>query len=200
MEYLDAYDGNKNYLGKFSREEVHSRGLWHNTVHCWLYDEENNVYFQVREDSNKLYTTASGHVMAGESIKEAFGREVKEEIGLTVNYDEAEILNITIWKMDKEKNGIIIKDRAFANVYLLKIKDDDLQFNFLDGEVVGVAKLKAEDALKLFSNECDVINSLMIDKNNKRQNKALTKDDFLLMEGETLMGKYGVILEAIKEK
>lgn len=200
MEYLDAYDENKNYIGKFSREEVHSKGLWHNTVHCWLYDEEGNVYFQIREDSNKLYTTASGHVQAGESIKEAFGREVKEEIGIVVNYDEAELLNVNIWKMDKEKNGFIIKDRAFANVYLLKINDDNLQFNFLDGEVVGIAKLKAEDALKLFSNDCDIISATIIDKENRRQSKELKKDDFLLMKGETLNGKYSAILEAIKEK
>ncbi len=200
MEYLDAYDENKNYIGRFSREEVHSKGLWHNTVHCWLYDEEGYVYFQIREDANKLYTTASGHVQAGESIKEAFGREVKEEIGIVVNYDEAELLNVNIWKMDKEKNGFIIKDRAFANVYLLKIKDDNLQFNFLDGEVVGIAKLKAEDALKLFSNDCDIISATIIDKENRRQSKELKKDDFLLMKGETLNGKYSAILEAIKEK
>lgn len=82
MEYLDIYDEDKNYLGKELRSVVHEKGLWHNTVHCWLYDKEGNIYFQIRKDEKTLYTTASGHVSAGETIKEAFGREVKEEIGI----------------------------------------------------------------------------------------------------------------------
>ena len=110
-------------IGTYPRDEVHARGMWHNTIHCWLYDEEGNIYFQIRNDLNKLYTTASGHVQAGESLKEAFGREVKEEIGLDVDYEKAELLKVNCWKMDKEKNGQVIKDRAFANVYLLKVLD-----------------------------------------------------------------------------
>ena len=39
MEYLDFYDENRNYLGKETREVVHKNALWHNTVHCWLYDD-----------------------------------------------------------------------------------------------------------------------------------------------------------------
>jgi len=125
MEYLDAYDEFKNYLAVFTREEVHEKGLWHNTVHCWLYDKFGNIFFQVRSDANKLYTTSSGHVQARESIKEGFGREIKEEIGIDVDYDSAELLDIVTWKMDKEKNGKITKDRAFANVYLLCINEED---------------------------------------------------------------------------
>lgn len=50
MEYLDTYDENKNYIGTFSRKEVHEKALWHNTVHCWLYDKIGNIYFQIRSD------------------------------------------------------------------------------------------------------------------------------------------------------
>ena len=77
MEYLDIYDENGKYLGKEERSIVHRDALWHKTVHCWLYDKEGNIYFQIRKDKEKLYTTASGHVQAGETVKEAFGREVK---------------------------------------------------------------------------------------------------------------------------
>lgn len=69
MEYLDIYDENKNYLGKELRKVVHEKALWHNTVHCWLYDNKGNVYFQIRKEEQTFYTTASGHVLAGESIK-----------------------------------------------------------------------------------------------------------------------------------
>ena len=198
MEYLDAYTIDKEYLGKFPRDEVHEKGLWHNTIHCWLYDSDGNIYFQIRSDAGKFYTTASGHVKAGETLKEAFGREVKEEIGISVNYEDAELLEIVPWKMDKEKNGKVIKDRAFANVYLLNIKDNEYNFTFPDGEVSGIAKLNASDVLDLLYDKKDVITGEII-KNDKVK-KSITKEDFLVMPHETLIEKYGKILEAVKDK
>lgn len=94
MEYLDIYDENGNYIGKETRENVHKNALWHKTVHCWLYDKEGNVYFQIRADVNKLYTTASGHIKAGETVKQGFAREIKEEIGINVNYEKAELVKV----------------------------------------------------------------------------------------------------------
>lgn len=114
MEYLDIYDENGKYLGKEDRNTVHRDALWHNTVHCWLYDKKGNIYFQIRKDEQKLYTTSSGHVKACETIKEGFGREIEEEIGIKVDYDKAEFVNVYKFIMDKEeKDGIIFKDRAF---------------------------------------------------------------------------------------
>ena len=62
MEYLDIYD-EKKFLGSEKRSIVHKMGYWHKTIHCWLYDNKGSVYFQIRKDKNKLYTTASGHVL-----------------------------------------------------------------------------------------------------------------------------------------
>lgn len=200
MEYLDVYNENHEMIGTYPRDEVHAKGMWHNTVHCWLYDNEKNVYYQVRSDDHKLYTTASGHVQAGETIKEAFGRETKEEIGLDVDYEKAELIRVNNWKMDKVKNGKAIKDRAFSNIHILNIEKEPDVFSFQDGEVSGVAKVNCNDVLKLFQNEVDNIEGVLIDKDNKRIKKTFTIDDFLLWDGEVAMNKYGYIMEAIKGK
>lgn len=199
MEFLDVYNERHEMIGTYPRDEVHEKGMWHNTIHCWLYDNEGSVYFQVRSDADKLYTTASGHVQTGETLKEAFGREVKEEIGLNVDYEEAELLNVVTWKMDKEKNGKTIKDRAFANIYLLNISDNELEFNFIDHEVIGVAKINASDTLRLFNDELSQIEGIYFSE-DKKESHTFEKKDFLLMPGETLIGKYGYILEVIKRK
>jgi len=179
MEYLDAYDEFENYLGKFPRDEVHEKGMWHNTVHCWLYDNNKNVYFQVRSDADKLYTTSSGHVRAGETLKEAFGREVKEEIGVDVDYDKAELIRVNHWQMDSEKNGKKIFDRAFANIHILNIGEGNLDFKFLDGEVNGIIKLNANDTLKLFHDEVKEIKGEFIG-NDKKEQRVIHKEDFLV--------------------
>lgn len=204
MEYLDIYDEFKNHLGKETREVVHSKGLWHNTVHCWLYDSFGFVYFQIRADELRFYTTASGHVLAGETIKEGFGREIKEELGIDIEYNAAEKIDEVIWKMDKEKeDGTIFCDRVFANVYVYRYDERDYQkFNF-DEEVDGVVKVKAQDALELFKKEHGQITAEIILK-GKKENIKIIRDvdfnEFLVNEHETAIEKYGEVLNKIIKK
>ena len=199
MEYLDIYDENKNYLGKYSREYVHQNALWHNTVHCWLYDAYGNVYFQIRKEEEKLYTTASGHVLSGETIKEAFGREVKEEIGINIPYEDAIFIDTHEYKADKiKKDGTIFKDRAFVNVYGYLYANEDTDFKFDLSEVDGLVKISAKEALKLFDKENKEVLAEVINQDNK-YSKNIKYEDFLVVGKETPMEKYGDILNKIVE-
>ena len=200
MELLDAYDEQEKYIGTFSRKAVHTKGLWHKTIHCWLYDELGNVFFQIRADANKLYTTASGHVLAGESLEEAFKRETKEEIGLDINFEKIEKIDVVLWQMDKTKDdGTIIKDRAFANIYLGLYKDEIRNFNFDETEVLGIAKVNAKETLDLFNGKKSSINAIYLDSNDKSKDqlKQINNSDFVCMQHETLIQKYGKILEEV---
>lgn len=198
MEYLDTYDINGNFKEKRTRDEVHELGLWHNTVHCWLYDEKGNIYFQIRSDNNKCYTTASGHVKSGETLEEAFKREIYEEIGYQLELKECSLIDIITWKMDMvKKDGSIMKDRAKAHVYSAIIKNEE--FHFDPSEVKGLAKVNAKETLNLFNNKIDKINATIIEE-NKIEQKELTKEDFLLNKGEDYITKYGFILDYIIKK
>jgi isopentenyldiphosphate isomerase len=198
MEYLDIYDKNGHYLGKEDRNIVHRDALWHNTVHCWLYDKEGNIYFQIRKEEQKLYTTSSGHVKAGETIKEGFGREIEEEIGIKVDYDKAEFVNVYKFIMDKEqKDGSIFKDRAFSNIYVCIFNGLYNDFNFDDREVSGLVKVNAKQTLELLKKGTGKVTGVMItkesDKNIARK-KEISFEKFLVNKGETAIGKYGDVL------
>lgn len=203
MEYLDIYDEDGNHLGKESRDVVHRDALWHNTVHCWLYDKEGNIYFQIRKDEQKLYTTASGHVKAGETIKEAFGREVKEEIGTNINYDKAVFVNIYKFIMDKKKkDGALFRDRAFSNVYVCIFDEENNNFSFDDNEISGLVKINAKETLNLLKNENGKINATIIQSENNsiiEHEKQIEFNDFLVNYGETAVGKYGDVLKKVIE-
>lgn len=203
MEYLDTYDENRNFLGKEPRDYVHENGLWHNTVHCWLYDNEGNVYFQIRSDEKTFYTTASGHVLAGENLKEAFGREIKEEIGINIDYENANLVNTVVWKMDKEKaDGTMFRDRAFANVYIHEYKGNYNQFNFDNSEVDGVVKVNALQALELFKKGSGKIDAEIIteqDGKNVEVKKQVDFNEFLVNKHETAIEKYGDVLNKVIE-
>lgn len=204
MEYLDTYDENQNFLGAVERNIVHRDALWHNTVHCWLYDQEGNVYFQIRSDKKKLYTTASGHVKAGETIKEAFGREIAEEIGYTIDYEKAELIKVVKFTMDREEeDGSIFRDRAFANVYACQFDDEFIKLNFDEEELAGIVRMDAQKALEIVTNEQGQVAGEKVFKKNheimtKKEN--ITFEDFLVNKGETAIGKYGEVLNFIISK
>lgn len=204
MEYLDTYDENQNFLGTVERNIVHCDALWHNTVHCWLYDQEGNVYFQIRSDKKKLYTTASGHVKAGETIKEAFGREIAEEIGYTIDYEKAELIKVVKFTMDREEeDGSIFRDRAFANVYACQFDDEFIKLNFDEEELAGIVRMNAQKALEIVTNEQGQVAGEKVFKKNheimtKKEN--ITFEDFLVNKGETAIGKYGEVLNFIISK
>lgn len=201
MEYLDIYDEEGNHLGKEERSVVHRDALWHKTVHCWLYDKEGNIYFQIRKDKNKLYTTASGHVQAGESVPEAFGREIKEEIGYEIDYTKAELINVVKFVMDREEpDGSLFKDRAFANVYCCEFAGNLNEFNYQEEELNGIVKINAQKALEIIEKERGETMAQKCFKENgklKTEDILITFDDFLVNPGETAIEKYGEVLKFI---
>lgn len=203
MEYLDIYDENQNYLGKEDRNVVHRDALWHKTVHCWLYDNDGNVYFQIRKKEGKLYTTASGHILAGETVKQGFGREIEEEIGIKVNIDEAKLVDVVKFMMDKVKDdGSVFRDRVFANVYVCQYDGDEVGFNFDDSELAGLVRVNASETLDLLKKENgkifgDVITK--VDDINTVENKEIDFQDFLVNKGEVAIEKYGDILNKVIE-
>ena len=173
MEYLDTYDENGNFLGKEDRKIVHEKALWHNTVHCWLYDTDGNIYFQTRKDKGKMYTTASGHVQAGETIKEAFGREIEEEIGYKINYQDAKLIEIVQFVMDREEeDGSVFRDRAFANVYACLFEGNLAELDFDETELTGIVKMNAEQALEIIENESG---DIAVEESVKENGKVVIK-------------------------
>lgn len=203
MELLDIYDENGNHIGTEERSAVHRDALWHKTVHCWLYNKEGYVYFQRRAEDGTLYTTASGHIQAGETVKEGFGREIEEELGYKINYDNAELVDVVKFVMDREnKDGSMFRDRALANVYVCEFDDDINKFRFDPNEVSALVLVNANEALELFTKEEGSIGGKIVtcgDDGNKIEDIKVDFKDFLVNKGETAIGKYGDVLRKVIE-
>lgn len=203
MEYLDVYDEEQNFIRREKRNIVHRDALWHKTVHCWLYDSDGNIYFQIRLDEKKLYTTASGHVLAGETIQQAFGREVMEEVGIHIDYEKSVLVQIVKFMLDKRKgDGTLFRDRAFANVYACIYDGEDFDFDYDEKEVCGIVKVNVRDTLTLLKNEKGFIMGTVIEKDGDNiivSKRKIDFLDFLVNEGETAIGKYGEVLSKVLE-
>ena len=89
-ELFPIVDEDGNVLGKILRGEAHDgRKVLHPVVHLHLFNSKGELYLQRRPDwkpiqPGKWDTAVGGHISYGETVQEAFKREVMEELGISV--------------------------------------------------------------------------------------------------------------------
>ncbi|MEZ0226126.1 MAG: NUDIX domain-containing protein [Alphaproteobacteria bacterium] len=153
-EHLDVFNEIYEPLDPPSApfDEVHKKGLWHQTFACWLVNEEKRtVVLQLRGPKNSidpgsLDASAGGHVITGESPEDGF-RELKEELGLEIPKDQRFYLgmfrNIAL-------RGAFI-NHEFCHVYLAKFDKSLHAMTLEDGEVDGVFEVNIDAAIDFFA-------------------------------------------------
>ncbi|WP_203249210.1 NUDIX hydrolase [Sporosarcina beigongshangi] len=156
MERLKVFDESYTYVKEADRDEVHRQGLWHETFHCWLVDDE-FVYIQkrsaVKKDFPGLFDiTAAGHILATETVMDGI-REVEEELGLAVDMKRIDAKGII--RDVIELPGFI--DREFANVFLYHSTYQPSEFLLQQEEVASVHAVKRQELRNLFLIETEVV-------------------------------------------
>ena len=90
--------------------------------------------------------TAAGHYASGETIREGV-REVEEELGIKVDFDDLISLGI---RVDAARVGLLL-DYEFSDVFFL-INDDPIEKYTLQAEEVSeIVSFKVDDGLSLVS-------------------------------------------------
>ena len=147
-EYLDLVDDDNQLTGKSElRSVVHSTGLWHRTVHIYLFKKSGDgIEFLVhlRSKDKDLHPNCwdarfGGHIKAGVSLEGGVMSELKEELGLTVGVSK--LLEGEWRKADKYPNC------EFSKVYYLEYNEPLENLHFNDGEVQEIKWLPAEEIL-----------------------------------------------------
>ncbi|MCT8138319.1 NUDIX hydrolase [Anaerobacillus sp. CMMVII] len=168
-ELLKVFDDNRNVIGEASRKDVHHKGYWHETFHCWLTKKEagiDYIYFQLRSEQKKDYPnlldiTAAGHLLAHETVVDGI-REVKEELGINISFDNLIPLGVIAYSMRTEA----IVDNELANVFLLKYKGSFKEFHLQKEEVSGVFRARFSEFSDLIFGKIEeiVVEGFMIGK------------------------------------
>jgi len=147
-EYFDILDEHGQPTGeKRLRSEAHAQGLWHRTVHIYLFRKragEFEFLVHLRAGDLDLHpncwdTRFGGHVKAGETMEQTVIEEVKDEIGLDVSLDQ--LVAGKLYKRSKFPNN------EFTAVYYLPFEDESL-LKFNDGEVKTVRWMTAGAIMK----------------------------------------------------
>ena len=128
-EQIDILDKTGKKTGEVrGRTEVHHLGLWHRTVHIWLFDKAGNILFQLRahdkENHPNLYdTSCAGHISAGDSSLESAVREISEELGLKKSPSDLEY--IFEGKHESVLNGGAYLDNEYYDTYKGFISEEE---------------------------------------------------------------------------
>lgn len=160
-EMITICNEKREHIGVATRAEIHKKGYWHETFHCWfLSNNEGKVflYLQIRSDQKKDYPnlldiTAAGHILADESIHDGI-REVKEELGIDLAIDD--VVSLGVFQDCITTNAII--DKEFGNVFLYARNHIDFsQFHLQQDEVSGIVKTPITDFEQLIAGHIEEI-------------------------------------------
>lgn len=145
-ELVDIFDENNKPLNiQIMKSEAHAKGLWHRSIHIWIYNSNREVMLQLRAKDKDLFpdrwdVSVAGHVAAGEEIISSAIREIKEEIGLDVNPED-----LMLYKHKKFQivSGRII-NKEYIYIYLLKYNGEISSLKIQEEEVQKVGLFSAE--------------------------------------------------------
>jgi isopentenyldiphosphate isomerase len=137
-EFIDILTSAGEFTGKTTlKSEAHLKGLYHQTIHVWLYTADKKVLLQKRSSVKKVFpnlwdVSTAGHIGAGEKIEIAAIREVQEEIGITISKSDLQKIGL---RKDEivHPNGIL--DNEFKHIYVCKLNKSVDQLKMQPEEV-----------------------------------------------------------------
>ena len=171
-EFLEVYSPEGTKTGqKKSKSEIHRKGLFHSTVHVWIFTEEGNILIQKRSKKKELNpgvwdVSVAGHVKFNENIKKAAKRETLEETGININTKD--LLKIGIYRSINIHPTAI--DKEFFHTYILKIDKNSINLDFKNNEVDDLKFISIEEMESLIKEEN---NKIFIGKNRKYYSDVL---------------------------
>ncbi|WP_236570590.1 NUDIX hydrolase [Paenibacillus sp. An7] len=206
-EQFDIYNQDGKWIGTAPRSEVHAKGYWHKSFHCWLIrdtEEGRKLLFQKRVGSKDTFPscydiTAAGHLSAGETVQDA-ARELEEELGLAVPYSQLTPLLEIKDELYGEVNGIPFKDLEISSVFGYLHAQPLYQYHLQQSEVQGLYEALLSDMMELFENKVSEVQAIGIHSQNEGNPEALFMETIRADQFVTRQPSYYLtIFEKLKE-
>lgn len=151
MELVEIVDRYGKFTGEImAKEEAHDRNLLHNEVAVLIVNDNKQVLLE-RRSANKRFepnkwALCAGHVEAGEGLKKAMLRELKEELGIDTSED-----NLTEFS-NKE---ITIKDSNshITYFYYIKLNLKEEEFKIEKEELSEVKWFEIDEVIDMIKNK-----------------------------------------------
>jgi isopentenyldiphosphate isomerase len=184
-ELFDVLDCSGRKTGKtVPRDEAHRTGAWHGAFHCLIIyqqDGRNYALFQLRSPQKliapgKFDVSVGGHYAAGENSEVAGPREIKEELGLDVKFDDLLPLGRRVFVYCFSPG---VTEYEFQNVFLLPQSLDPGKLALQKEELDGIIEMDVEQGTALFSGKINSLALSLLRPDGSRETIVVAADDFV---------------------
>ena len=158
-EFWDIYDENRNKTGNLAERGVYKfkKDEYHIVVTAIILNMENEILISKRADFKRygeMWECNGGSVLAGETSLEGMLREIKEELGITFEKEEAHFYK------ELKRNKKLPDFKEFW-VFKRNIKDDEITLP--DGEATEFKWVTIDEFMKMYNNK-EIVPSVNFDK------------------------------------
>ncbi|MBN1576972.1 MAG: NUDIX domain-containing protein [Chitinispirillaceae bacterium] len=142
MESVEILTADGKWTGRtVLRSIAHTKGLWHRTVHVWIRNRGGELLFQKRSSTKETFPclwdiSAAGHISAGDSSRGTAVREMREELGISIESNALRFLFTLRHYYISPDNSI--KDNEITDVYLYTVPVEEEEVTPDPEEVSGV--------------------------------------------------------------
>jgi isopentenyldiphosphate isomerase len=143
-EYIDILNDNGEKTGETClKSEAHKKGVFHASVHIWIFDKHKNVLIQKRAADKDTFPnlwdiSVAGHISAGEEPLKSALREVEEEIGLIVTEKQLCFIGTAKKRIRHHENLI---DNELHYIYLCAVDYKISQLKIQKEEVSAIKSI-----------------------------------------------------------
>ncbi len=186
VERFDVLDCAGGKTGKtIARDRAHRTGAWHGAFHCLIaYEREGRGYvlFQKRSAKKKIApgrfdVSVGGHYASGEDARSAGPREIREELGLTVAFDELVPVGRRVFIYSFEPG---VREYEFQDVFFLvrNVRPEGLVLQ--KEEVDAVLEMELEQGIELFSDQTRAAECSLYRTGAPLERVRVSANDFVL--------------------
>jgi isopentenyldiphosphate isomerase len=161
MKQIDIFNDRYEHIGVEDKKTAHTQGLWHRTFSCLAFNPNTRrVLLQKKTPGRYSFDrpdyadiTVGGHYEAGETIADGV-REIHEELGLPVAYDELHPIGLRQTAVTLAPDYI---EREFQHWHLLPLNLDLEAVPLADAEVSGLVELDLDHAIDVVEGTRDEV-------------------------------------------
>ncbi|HTG01345.1 MAG TPA: NUDIX domain-containing protein [Nitrospirota bacterium] len=183
MEFFDILDCRGEKTGEtISRDEAHRTGVWHGAFHCLIVNRlKGTVLFQKRSRDKKIAparydVSVGGHYASGEQVEDAAPREIREELGLEVQFSDLIPVGKRIFVYCFAEG---VREYEFQDVFLLPAHVESHALKLQREELDGVIEMDVEKGIALLSGALPVLEQMLLKPDGRTESATVSKQDFV---------------------
>ena len=145
MEIVDKFDNKRRPLGIQRDRNEKILGEYRQAMHCWIMNDKGEFLIQKRSETKKTnpgkWGVTGGGTDTGETTIDTLKRECKEELGIDIDIENAELMLTSRGKY------------TYIDVYLLKANLDLKDIVMQEEEVQEIKWATADEIRKIIESE-----------------------------------------------